>query len=363
MKLFQKSLPPENLLLALSYDFFLSLVALCLRFLIPTLSSLVFLILGLVGSILLLRWGTAILPRRTLASLPLLIFSALLVSALGSWGFQPLLSSTFLKLLSAAFGIDRHCVAFLGTFLLGLFSLYFLVPAFSRLVPLFSPSEKKSSSFSLPLLILSLGSLVFLVNSDTFDHSSFFPTVLVFGMAASAGALLLHWTRWDLSFLLTKASPASFLVAAAAAGILGSGTFYQLLSLSDLVALSVLVNLDIYNLAFFLISLAGMGSLYFLACLFSLFWRILPDPSSLPAAQQKARSTFSIFALSALTAFLFVGLCSMCSPLYPFNTWEDSNCYMTLGRGIPERLGPLSGSHGSQRTSHLYAACSSRTDR
>lgn len=116
MKLFQKSLPPENLLLALSYDFFLSLVALCLRFLIPTLSSLVFLILGLVGSILLLRWGTAILPRRTLASLPLLIFSALLVSALGSWGFQPLLSSTFLKLLSAAFGIDRHCVAFFGHF-------------------------------------------------------------------------------------------------------------------------------------------------------------------------------------------------------------------------------------------------------
>lgn len=341
MKLCQKSLlSAENLLLALSYDFFLSLTALCLRFLVPTLPSLVFLLLGLVGSILLLRWGTVIFPRRGLASPPFLILSALLVSALGSWGFQPLLNSNFLKLLSSAFRIDRHCVVFFLTFLLGLFSLYFLVPAFSRLVPLFSPSEKKSGSFSLPLLILSLGSLVFLVNSAVFDRTVFLPILLAFGAAALVSALLLYWTRWDLSFLLPRCSPAFFLIAAGAAGILGSGTFYQLFSLPDIGTLSILVDLDIYNVSFFLISLAGMGSVYLLAALFSLLWRVLPGYPSQPAPRQKTHSTFSVFALCGLTAFLFIGICSMCSPLYPLNTWVDSNCYMTLGRGILNGLVP-----------------------
>ena len=40
--------------------------------------------------------------------------------------------------------------------------------------------------------------------------------------------------------------------------------------------------------------------------------------------------------LSALTAFVFLLLCSMCSPLYPLNIWDDANCLLTVGRVMKE---------------------------
>ncbi len=45
-----------------------------------------------------------------------------------------------------------------------------------------------------------------------------------------------------------------------------------------------------------------------------------------------------IFAL--LSSVLVLGICSKCSPIYPFNDWVDANCFMTVGKSILQGLVP-----------------------
>lgn len=40
------------------------------------------------------------------------------------------------------------------------------------------------------------------------------------------------------------------------------------------------------------------------------------------------------------SAIVTITLVSTCSPLYPFNPWDDANCFFTLGRGILHGLVP-----------------------
>ena len=37
-----------------------------------------------------------------------------------------------------------------------------------------------------------------------------------------------------------------------------------------------------------------------------------------------------VLCVCAAAAFLLVGLCSMSSPLYPLNIWDDANCLLTV---------------------------------
>ena len=41
-----------------------------------------------------------------------------------------------------------------------------------------------------------------------------------------------------------------------------------------------------------------------------------------------------------ISAIVTITLVSTCSPLYPFNPWDDANCFFTLGRGILHGLVP-----------------------
>lgn len=41
-----------------------------------------------------------------------------------------------------------------------------------------------------------------------------------------------------------------------------------------------------------------------------------------------------------ISAVLTITLVSTCSPLYPYNPWDDANCFFTLGRGIKHGLIP-----------------------
>ena len=41
-----------------------------------------------------------------------------------------------------------------------------------------------------------------------------------------------------------------------------------------------------------------------------------------------------------LTATVTITIVSTCSPLYPFNPWDDANCFFTVGRGILHGLVP-----------------------
>ena len=41
-----------------------------------------------------------------------------------------------------------------------------------------------------------------------------------------------------------------------------------------------------------------------------------------------------------LTATVTITIVSTCSPLYPFNPWDDANCFFTVGRGIIHGLVP-----------------------
>lgn len=48
----------------------------------------------------------------------------------------------------------------------------------------------------------------------------------------------------------------------------------------------------------------------------------------------KSRLTKFELAFLILSATITITIVSTCSPLYPFNPWDDANCFFTLGRGI-----------------------------
>ena len=50
-----------------------------------------------------------------------------------------------------------------------------------------------------------------------------------------------------------------------------------------------------------------------------------------------AKSELAILVISAAVTITIV---SACSPLYPFNPWDDANCFFTVGRGIIHGLVP-----------------------
>lgn len=41
-----------------------------------------------------------------------------------------------------------------------------------------------------------------------------------------------------------------------------------------------------------------------------------------------------------VTAFLCITICSKSSPLYPFNNWDDANCFFTVGKAVVNHLVP-----------------------
>ena len=76
--------------------------------------------------------------------------------------------------------------------------------------------------------------------------------------------------------------------------------------------------------------------------------------------KERKREAGAVLILAA-TAFLMTALCSMSSPLYPTNIWDDANCLLTVGRAmragrvlyrdIYEQKGPL------LYLAHMLAAC------
>lgn len=81
-------------------------------------------------------------------------------------------------------------------------------------------------------------------------------------------------------------------------------------------------------------------------------------------SERKAEGLTALLCLAA--AVLLLGLCSMSSPLYPLNIWDDANCLFTVGRAmragsvlyrdIYEQKGPL------LYVLHALAACISDTN-
>ena len=71
----------------------------------------------------------------------------------------------------------------------------------------------------------------------------------------------------------------------------------------------------------------------------------------MPVCAERKENNWGILPGCALIAFVYVLLCSMCSPLYPLNIWDDANCLLTVGRvmkaggvlyrDIYEQKGPL----------------------
>ena len=54
----------------------------------------------------------------------------------------------------------------------------------------------------------------------------------------------------------------------------------------------------------------------------------------------KSRLNKTELAILIGAAVVTMTLASTCSPLYPFNPWDDANCFFTLGRGITHGLVP-----------------------
>ena len=56
--------------------------------------------------------------------------------------------------------------------------------------------------------------------------------------------------------------------------------------------------------------------------------------------KDNCRLTKFELAFLILSATITITIVSTCSPLYPFNPWDDANCFFTLGRGIKHGLVP-----------------------
>ena len=54
----------------------------------------------------------------------------------------------------------------------------------------------------------------------------------------------------------------------------------------------------------------------------------------------KDKLTKTELAIPVISAIVTITVVSTCSPLYPFNPWDDANCFFTLGRGIIHGLVP-----------------------
>ena len=59
--------------------------------------------------------------------------------------------------------------------------------------------------------------------------------------------------------------------------------------------------------------------------------------SELTVKDTKNKLEYALLILAAVITITFV---SSSSPLYPFNPWDDANCFFTLGRGITHGLVP-----------------------
>ena len=55
------------------------------------------------------------------------------------------------------------------------------------------------------------------------------------------------------------------------------------------------------------------------------------NPQTLNNTGKLTKKELSVLIISAV---ITITLVSACSPLYPFNPWDDANCFFTLGRGI-----------------------------
>lgn len=61
---------------------------------------------------------------------------------------------------------------------------------------------------------------------------------------------------------------------------------------------------------------------------------------STPDLKDKSKLTRLELITLIAAATVTITLVSTCSPLYPFNPWDDANCFFTLGRGIKHGLVP-----------------------
>jgi len=50
--------------------------------------------------------------------------------------------------------------------------------------------------------------------------------------------------------------------------------------------------------------------------------------------EKYATSIFGIYVFCLSLSFIFLLICTKSSPLYPFNDWQDSNAYFTMGKGM-----------------------------
>ena len=54
----------------------------------------------------------------------------------------------------------------------------------------------------------------------------------------------------------------------------------------------------------------------------------------------KSKLTKYELAFLIAAAVFTITIVSTCSPLYPFNPWDDTNCFFTVGRGITQGMVP-----------------------
>ena len=59
---------------------------------------------------------------------------------------------------------------------------------------------------------------------------------------------------------------------------------------------------------------------------------ILKNDGIAESAARRRKLLTAVYFL--LISAVMIGLCSRCSPLYPFNNWNDANCFFTTGKAM-----------------------------
>lgn len=171
--------------------------------------------------------------------------------------------------------------------------------------------------------------------------SRFWLSVMMFGMLVIASLYLKNVYAYWKSHVSVFVLFISFCIL-----FIFGHCFYSLMIFnSKFQALSSFTGLSVNAIAA-LATLAGIiVGIYFLSTVISAVYSIvLLNPREWRNSQPSAKQTTAIsgrqFAFILVTATIAVTICSKSSPIYPFNDWVDSNCFMTIGKSMLHGLVP-----------------------
>lgn len=145
--------------------------------------------------------------------------------------------------------------------------------------------------------------------------------------------ILKCYRRFDSTVKYIKKNKALAFLSGLISIVLGVRFFYSWTPSSKLLAIcfnnSLLKNILLIAVTSFLM----FGCYYIIYMLLQIFVNYLPDDNTTNNKSNEKPKIISVIVI-LLTSIICITICSKSSPIYPFNNWDDANCFFTVGKSI-----------------------------